>query len=473
MGFVPLPINQPLYQNLDESSQSNTSPERHDVFMDESGSMVRRPGLEEFVEVGTGPINGLYYWYEKDKLYIVSGKDLYSMTEGGTTALIESDLFNIDTRVIWDEAINPSRKIFGTNGGIPVEYDGATAQKLTDANAPQLATHLAIFDTYLIANQTGTQKIEYSNVGQPTVFSAEFAVAEAQSDDIVFVGIGWDEIVAIGKKTQEFFYDDGSTPFMTKPGAIVQEGCIAPYSVKLIDNAWFFLNHERRVMRLNGRQPVVLSIPVDKVLSGLTNVTDAIGDELTVGGRGFYVLTFPTDNKTIVYDYVNNQWCGEWGSWDTLRSKYKRWRGNCITYVPEWNVHLVGDYVNNKIYKASLTQYQDGTDTIRSAWLTGNIDHGTSLWKRSLRLRLRIKRGEGDITDDEAPVLMLRWRDNGNKAWKNTLHIDLGQAGEYDFYKEIGPLGRYRSRQYEISITDDIPLTLVSVEENVLGGEDA
>jgi hypothetical protein len=348
---------------------------------------------------------------------------------------------------------------------------GQQPKKLTDAAAPQKATHLAIFDTYMIANQTGTQKIEYSKVGTPTVFDAEFATAEAQSDDIVFVGVGWDEIAAFGKTTQEFFYDDGVTPFVPKPGAIIQEGCIAPYSVKLIDNAWFFLNHERRVMRVNGRQPVTLSVPIDKVLSGLTTITDAIGDELTVGGRTFYILTFPTDNRTIVYDYAQNEWCGEWGSWNQAFQRYDRWRGNCVLSVPEWNTHFVGDYSNGNIYKASLTKYQDGTDTIRSAWLTGNIDHGTSLWKRSIRLRLRIKRGDGDINTEESPVLMIRWRDNGNKAWGNTLNIDLGKQGENEFYKEFGPLGRYRSRQYEVSITDNIPLTLISVEENVIGAE--
>lgn len=470
MPFINLPINQELYQNVDDSSLSNKSPERHDVFMDESGSMVRRPGLEDYTTAGTGPIHGWFYWAYKNLVYLASGKDLYSLSENGTTTLIGSDLFDPSARVIWDEAINPNRKIFGTNGGIPVEYDGSTAQKLTDANAPQLATHLAIFDTYMVANQTGTQKVEYSVVGKPTVFNAEFVTAEAQSDNLVFVGVGWDEIVAIGKKTQEFFYDDVVTPFVPKPGAIIEEGCISPYSVKLIDNAWFFLNHERKVMRINGRQPLVLSVPVDKVLSGLTNVTDAIGDELTVGGRTFYVLTFPTDEKTIVLDYSLNRWEGEWGSWDTITASYKRWRGNCILYVPEWNQHLVGDFQNNKIYKASLTQYQDGDDLIRSSWMTGNIDHGTSLWKRSLRLRIRAKRGEGDINED-TPVLMLRYRDNGNKAWGNTRNISLGKEGENEFYWEGGPLGRYRSRQYEVSITDNVPLTLVSIEENVIGGE--
>ena len=472
MAFVPLQINQDIYQNVDDTSNTNKSPERHDSYLDESGSMVRRPGLEEYTTAGSGPIHGFYYWAHTNLVYLASGKDLYSLNEHGTVTLIGSDLFSATNRVIWDEAINPSRKLFGTNGGTPVEYDGTTANKLTDANAPSAATHLAIFDTYMVANQTGTQKVEYSDVGTPTVFSAEFVVAEAQSDNLVFVGVGWDEIVAIGKKTQEFFYDDGVTPFVPKPGAIIEDGCISPYSIRLIDNAWFYLNSDRRVVKVTGRQPNVLSVPVDKVLSGLTTVTDAIADELTIGGRTFYILTFPTDGKTIVYDYSLNKWLGEWGTWKILSASYHRWRGNCVLYVPEWNQHLVGDYIDNKIFKASTTQYKDGDMIIRSAWMTGNIDHGTSLWKKSLRLRIRVRRGDGDI-NETAPYLMLRYRDNGNKAWENTRHLSLGKEGDNEFYIEVGPLGRYRSRQYELSITDNVPLVLISVEENVIGGENA
>jgi hypothetical protein len=142
MSYIKLPINQTLYQNVDDSSLSIRSPERHDVFMDESGSMVRRPGLENFRVVGTGPINGIFYWPSRDRVYICSATELYSMTKSGTVALIGSGLFNPSTRVIWDEAINPTRKMFGTNGGIPVEYDGATAKKAyrcssaTESHAP-------------------------------------------------------------------------------------------------------------------------------------------------------------------------------------------------------------------------------------------------------------------------------------------------------------------------------------------------
>ncbi|MBS3777153.1 MAG: hypothetical protein KGY70_18300, partial [Bacteroidales bacterium] len=131
----------------------------------------------------------------------------------------------------------------------------------------------------------------------------------------------------------------------------------------------------------------------------------------------------------------------------------------------EWNTHLIGDHENGKIYYVRSNKYKDDNNTMRSAWLTGYIDHGTGLKKRSLKLRLRLKRG--DITDDTTPELMLRWRDDGSQVWGNSRHIDLGSIGENEQYVTLRRLGMYRSRQYELSVTDNVPIIIADAEEYV------
>jgi hypothetical protein len=465
MPFNKIQINAPLYQNVDDSELSETSPERRDVFRDETGTTVRRPGLSEFTDTGfSNPIDGMYYWEEKDRLFVVTNGKLLSVHENGAVTTIASDVLNVGTRAIFDEAINPTRKLFVVNGSKIVQSDGATAAVLSDANAPTTATHLSVFDTYLLANEPTAQKVHFSEVGTPESWGAEFFVAEERSDNVVAISHGWGEVACFGTQTVENFYDDGVTPFVPIAGASIETGVSARYSIKLIDNSWFILNEERRLVRIIGRQPQVKSIPVDRIISGLSTVADAIGDHLTVGGRTFYVLTFPAANKTLVYDYARDEWAGEWGYWEN--NEYGRWRGNCCLYIPKWNKHLVGDYENGKIYEISPDVYQDDGNIIRSMWRTGNIDHGTSMKKRSLELRIRARRGLGDI-NSVAPTLMIRWRDDGNKAWGNTRNLNMGLAGDTEFYIRLHRLGAYRSRQYEISCTDNIPIGIVSVEENI------
>jgi hypothetical protein len=344
MPFTKIPINPPLYQNVDGDELVDLSAERHDTYRDDTGSTVRRPGLVEFVDFGTSGIDGFYYWEYKSLLYVVTNGDFYSLSSDGVKTLIESNIYNSGARPTFTEAQYPTSKLYSANGGKIVVFDGTTASVMSDSDAPTSVTHVNVFDTYLTANEIGTEKMHYSVVGTPETWNAEFIRAEGKPDNVLAIGAAWDELSLFGTRTTQNFYDDGATPFAAIGGALIEYGIASPYSLQLIDNSWFYINRERRVVRLSGRQPQVVSIPVDRIISGLTVISDAIGDHLTVDGRTFYVLTFPTEGKTIVYDYVKNEWAGEWNWWDTVNAQYKRWRGNCITYVPDWNMHLVGDY---------------------------------------------------------------------------------------------------------------------------------
>ena len=76
--------------------------------------------------------------------------------------------------------------------------------------------------------------------------------------------------------------------------------------------------------------------------------------------------------------------------------------------------------------------------------------------------------GEKEINNNQEPMqLMLRWRDDGDRTWGNVHYLDLGKIGDYSFYTLINRLGKYRMRQYELSITDDTPLIIASAEELV------
>lgn len=69
------------------------------------------------------------------------------------------------------------------------------------------------------------------------------------------------------------------------------------------------------------------------------------------------------------------------------------------------------------------------------------------------------------------PIMLVRWRSDGKGTWSKFREISLGQPGDSKIVKRILGLGRYRTRQYEIIFFGNVPLSLMSVEENVkLGG---
>jgi hypothetical protein len=54
---------------------------------------------------------------------------------------------------------------------------------------------------------------------------------------------------------------------------------------------------------------------LSRYLRSFISVSDAIGDYLFIDGKHFYMLTFPSEQKTIVYDIAMNQWY-EWSYWN-------------------------------------------------------------------------------------------------------------------------------------------------------------
>lgn len=69
------------------------------------------------------------------------------------------------------------------------------------------------------------------------------------------------------------------------------------------------------------------------------------------------------------------------------------------------------------------------------------------------------------------PIMLVRWRSDGKGKWSKFREISLGQPGDSKIVKRILGLGRYRTRQYEIIFFGNVPLSLMSVEEEVkLGG---
>jgi len=137
-------------------------------------------------------------------------------------------------------------------------------------------------------------------------------------------------------------------------------------------------------------------------------------------------------------------------------------------FAENWGVHLIGDRKTGKIYEITPDALNDAGTTIKHTVRTGWINHGSDEDKLSTTLRFIFKSGEGKSgATSTAPQVWIRWRDDGNSDWGNTITLDLGKLGYRNFIKEIRPMGIYSSRQYEIIFGDQADYVLVRVEEEV------
>jgi hypothetical protein len=65
-----------------------------------------------------------------------------------------------------------------------------------------------------------------------------------------------------------------------------------------------------------------------------------------------------------------------------------------------------------------------------------------------------------------APVMQLRWSDDGGHTWSNGHDMQLGAMGKYRYRAYRTRLGISRDRVYEVSLTDPVKLAILGAELN-------
>ena len=464
-----LTISGGLYKNVDAKAlPPNFNPLMMDCYVDEHGGLHRRPGLVELCDLLTGRgVDGIFWWDEQQMAIVVSSGKTFKITnKDGNNSEITGDTFQTGQRVNFDDFTS---RLYAANGAKIIEISTNTTTAIADANAPTTVSHIAILDKYLLGNEVGTANCHRSDVNEPTVWGANSFEAEAEADNIQSIGVADLELLLLGTRTLEIWRDDGVTPFIRELQGYVQNGTIAKQSMTWLKAVWGWLDHNRQGVLLEGRIPKIVSIPVDNFVQRLAIVSDMLGDFILVGGRPFWIWSFPSEDVTLVYDIINTKWY-QWAFWDSRVGEYTRWRGNCATIATGWGLTLIGDRQTGKVYYLDDTVYQDNGKLIRTAVQTAWNDHGSSVArKRSNSLTFRVL-CKNVVDADTKFSLMVKWRDNGSSAWNAERIVELQRfgAGRSNMLRgQIRRLGMYYTRQYEFSITDNMGLTLQSVFEDV------
>jgi len=466
----PLPLREKVYRNSEQTHNELFLERLQDCVRKELMIPLQRPGLSLKYNTNTGKqIDGIFEWSVKNIGVAVSDGKVFKLQKNLPPVEITGATLIAGTPVSF--AVFSKSFMLMANGGRIIKWNGgATCEYIASASAPTTVTHVQVFNQYVLALVADTADMYFSDVGDPDTWLGEFVSAERKPDDVASIVAEWGEIAFIGEETIEYRYnsENAAEPFATIP-VTTNGGTFAPYSVQVVDNGLFFLDNERNVVRVVERSLKVLSNAIAKDLQALETVSDAIGMNIQCDGLRLYVITFPTEDKTFVYDYKQNDWY-DWGFYDSTNALYQRWLGNCSVYMKKWNQHLVGSRRDGKIYEISTDYHDDDGSFIRNYVETGWINHGTNAWKGCAVLDLYLERGSG-IASEVEPDIFINFRDNNNIEWSNDRNIGLGKIGQRDVNKKIRQLGRYQRRKWRFVMTDDVPFALLGAEETVSGLE--
>lgn len=318
--------------------------------------------------------NGACYAAIGGKIYSVS--DGYVLTSLGT-------ITNGTTPVCMADNGLAVLIVDGTPNGYCIDLATNTFGVVNDS-AFYGADKVDYLDTYFILNRPGTSQfyISLSNVtfanltgtiSPDTLYAAfdplDIASKTSYPDPISTLIVMHREIWLLGELTSEVWFNSGATDFtfQSMPGVFLDHGCVATHSVARQDLATYWLGQDRQGQKMvfagMGYQAKrVSTFAIENEIASYSTVSDAIGFTYQELGHVFYVLIFPTANKTWVYDIATGQWHER--AWADNNGNLNRIRANCTTYFNGLNI--VGDWEDGSIYHYDPDNFTDyGVPIIR------------------------------------------------------------------------------------------------------------
>jgi hypothetical protein len=183
-------------------------------------------------------------------------------------------------------------------------------------------------DTFFVFNRPATNQFyislsmaDFAMLTGGTAFDPlDIAAKSGSADPIVAILALHKELWLIGTLTTEVWQGTGAADFYFQlvQGAYIQHGCIAPFTATNQDVLGFWLMQDKDgknivVQGANYELKIISTPYLTKEFNSYETTADAIGFTFQLDDHAFYALTFPTGNKTWLYDLTTEQWA-EW-SW--------------------------------------------------------------------------------------------------------------------------------------------------------------
>lgn len=329
-------------------------------------------------------------------------------------------------------------------------------------------------DTFMLWNIPGTNEFGSTLSGVPLLFDGSYIAAKADYPDLLqTLIVNRHEILLLGLQKSEIWYDAGNPlfPFAELPGAFIEHGVLAKYSVAAADISVFWLSNNlqgtRMVLRQRGYQTTRISNhALEDALRRVPDCSDAIGFCYQIDGHVFYQLTLPSGDQTWVFDDSIGEpelaWHQE--AWQSpADGLLHRDRANCFASL--YGRLVVGDWENGTLYALDLDTYSDTVSGVQSpitcirtfphpthASRQGRLEPVHSrpvLWQR---FWADLECGNSPVDVQGHPALVtLRWSDDRGRTWGQDVLQSAGGLGEYQTQPAWPGLGQSRYRVFELS----------------------
>lgn len=244
--------------------------------------------------------------------YTVAGTTVYRVESNNTLTKIGSLAFNSGFMTSMRD--NGLAALLVDNSAFGYTWDittGGNFSQIKDStNTFTGGTKADFVDGYLVWNFPGTNQWGCTNLNALTFNGTLVGDKDGYPDPIASLIVNRREILLFGSgRGSEIWYNAGNPlfPFAILPGAYIEWGCAAPYSVAAVDIDVFWLAQGEAGAGLVLRQrgyvtQVVSTFPISYAMQQMPTITDAIGFAYTRDGHSFYGLHFPSGDQSWFFD---------------------------------------------------------------------------------------------------------------------------------------------------------------------------
>ena len=413
--------------------------------------LIKRPGLTLNTTVAASPgiDRGIYYW--NSKLWSIYGSAVYQ-----DTTLTGTTLNTTTGRVGFVECSGANKYLFFCDGtdGYYINTSN-TITKITDAQFPTPHVKTPVYlDGYVFVAKSGTGEIYNSALEDPSKWDNELIDTEMYPDDVSALARQGGQVLAFGRMSTEFFYDQANvstSPLGRTEGQSFQFGTCAPYGIISMDQYLIApIQSEsggRSIVIFKGFECKPISTEyVDRILDAEgTSIVNAKGIMLKTNGHFLYILSLTS--RTLVYDLEHQYW-SEWST----NSSGSHAKFSCRHCADKQTGQIVLQHSDGKTYFLDPTVYTDNGTSILCEGTTDKFDQNT--------MSRKFGHGVYWVADDpgSATTLSFRWSDDDYQTWSSWKTVDLHSRPYFP------RMGAFRRRAFNYTCSTNVPLRLECIE---------
>lgn len=251
-------------------------------------------------------------------------------------------------------------------------------------------------DGFGIALLANSQRFQISGIDDFTSWDPlDIAQISVFPDNVLSMKVDHREPWFLGANATVVYYDSGNPnfPFDPIPGAFIEQGIASLSPPVQLDNSIFWLGSDKRgnaiAWRAVGYTPTRVSTHSEEFAwQNFPTVGDVITFSYQAQGHSFWVLYFPTADKTYCYDVATGFWHN--------RTYFDGSAHLAQCHEFAFGLNLVGDRQSGNIYEMSLASQTDNGKPIQRVRRAPVISAEND-WLFHSKLEIDLETGLGPI----------------------------------------------------------------------------